>query len=174
MARGPRQRPLTGLSAFRAFLLSLPDQVAEAERRGQPIVVDDPGTEHGRRLLDTLGVTIAEPSAPAGLAVKAEHVPEAFRARVAGELRDARGRALELMPLPTKTYVRRGDRWDPDRILVVRYSPRGLCGGCFVPKDDRTPGCRTCNNRHGWRAWNARWRAALDKPPTNALPSPAR
>lgn len=42
------------------FLL-LVDLIELARLEGRPIVVDDPGTEHGRRLLETLGVTVRKP-----------------------------------------------------------------------------------------------------------------
>ena len=45
---------------FRAWLFELPDLIASAKELGLPIVVDDPGTEHGRALLTTLGVEIHE------------------------------------------------------------------------------------------------------------------
>jgi hypothetical protein len=46
-------------NAFREFLRGLPDAIERARERGQPIVLPDPGTEHGRRLYATLGVEIS-------------------------------------------------------------------------------------------------------------------
>lgn len=43
---------------FQEWLLRLPDLVAAAREAGTPIVADDPGTEHGRALLGTLGVYV--------------------------------------------------------------------------------------------------------------------
>ncbi len=42
------------------WLQTIPDEVAWAEQHGQAIVVPDPGTEHGRRLLRTMGAWIVE------------------------------------------------------------------------------------------------------------------
>ena len=47
-------------SDLRAVLDDLPEQIAWAESWGSPIVVPDPCTEPGRRLLHTLGAYIAE------------------------------------------------------------------------------------------------------------------
>jgi len=43
------------------WLRLLPDLIAESEGRGMPIIVDDPGTEHGRALLKSIGVKLREP-----------------------------------------------------------------------------------------------------------------
>jgi hypothetical protein len=48
-------------SAFSRFLMSLPDRVALAADLGVPVTCPDPGTEHGRKLLATLGVEIEKP-----------------------------------------------------------------------------------------------------------------
>lgn len=50
----------TELGRAGALLEVLPDLVALAAERGLPVVVDDPGTEHGRALLTTLGVEVHE------------------------------------------------------------------------------------------------------------------
>lgn len=48
-------------SGFRAWLDTLKDRVADSRERGLPIRVPDPGTEHGRRLMEALGVELEEP-----------------------------------------------------------------------------------------------------------------
>lgn len=49
---------------FRRWILTLPDQIAQVnEYLDEPISCPDPGTEHGRALLQTLGVEITEPGA---------------------------------------------------------------------------------------------------------------
>lgn len=107
-----------------------------------PIAVPDPGTEHGRRLLQTLGVTIIPPDELKAtirtreLVIPPDAVPAAFRDLVAGELGEARNRALQVMPLGRR------------------------CKACGIGVDHRTVGCRTCSIRHGWRAWDARRKAA--------------
>jgi hypothetical protein len=53
-----------GSSAFRSLLHCLADEVALASERGMPIILPDPGTEHGRALYRTLGVEIEPPSPP--------------------------------------------------------------------------------------------------------------
>lgn len=58
----------SGASAFRVFVQGLPDEIARARERGQPITCPDPGTEHGRALLRTLGVEIVTVSATAAAA----------------------------------------------------------------------------------------------------------
>ncbi len=40
------------------LLLDLPYLISRQEQLGAPVIIDDPGTEHGRALLLTLGVTI--------------------------------------------------------------------------------------------------------------------
>ena len=48
--------PANDNDPYRRWLLSLPDQVAEAKESFCPVVLPDPGTEHGRALYKTLGV----------------------------------------------------------------------------------------------------------------------
>jgi hypothetical protein len=72
-------RPGSGGSAFRVFLQGLPDDIARAARRGQPITCPDPGTDHGRRLLRTLGVEIVgELRDPERAALDAEFLSRAL------------------------------------------------------------------------------------------------
>lgn len=128
-----------GTTAFRAWIQDLPAQIAAARERGQPVIVEEPETEHGRRLLQTLGVELTAPTVPIAareLVIRPEEVSQARRDLVARELQEARSRALTVMPLPRR------------------------CKACRIDVDRRTPGCRTCGIRHGWRAWDARRRAA--------------
>lgn len=46
-------------NGFRRWLRDLPDEVARSAAAGRPITCPDPGSEHGRALLRTLGVRIA-------------------------------------------------------------------------------------------------------------------
>lgn len=62
--RAKRANPLmpeSRLAAVQALLPMLPDLVAARAAAGEPIVVPDPGTEHGRRLYETLGVELEPP-----------------------------------------------------------------------------------------------------------------
>lgn len=95
---------------------------------------------------------------PRAFAIDPELVPSAFRERVALELRWARMRSLELMPLAVETHVRRGSRWDPEQTQIVRRT-KGRCVGCNAAHDARTPGCGNCGARHAMRR---RGRQALD------------
>ncbi len=45
-------------SPVNRLLLDLPYLISRQEQLGVPVTAEDPGTEHGRRLLLTLGVTI--------------------------------------------------------------------------------------------------------------------
>lgn len=70
------------------------------------------------------------------------NVPEGFQARVRVELRAARARALEIMPLANATT-------GPTGRSYRRH--RGSCVGCGCPLDERNPGCGNCRARHHMR-----------------------
>ena len=57
---GRGRRPDAVSTTIGELLDVLPDLIALAELQDRPIIVDDPGTEHGRALLLSLGVTIRE------------------------------------------------------------------------------------------------------------------
>lgn len=72
-----------------------------------------------------------------------EHlVPEWFRARVRVELREARRRALEVMPVAKVTTGPAGRTY---------RRVRGQCAGCGCPLDENVLGCRNCQARHHMR-----------------------
>lgn len=159
-----------GIGEFRDWLLELPGLVENARDRGNPIsfpTYDLPAGGERRRatveLLAALGVELVEPEIVLGLRVPAEIIPDAFRARVELELRDARAGAFELLGQRDPALRPRRPDALPDEPLHAgarRY--RKPCLACGGDLDRQTDGCRRCASRHAMRRTARRRREALE------------